>query len=60
LGIEKFDWVGCDPDCPICGPFLAGSPYTANEVEDIINSTHPNCAGGEVAIVPEDFMEPIP
>jgi len=60
LGIKQYDWVGCDPSCPICGPFLAGGPYTAAEIDNIIGSTHPNCVGGQVAIVPEDFIEPIP
>lgn len=60
LGITQYDWVGCDPACPICGPYLQGGPYTAAEIAEIINGTHPNCAGGEVAIVPDDFVEPIP
>lgn len=60
LGIKQYNWVGCDPSCPICGPFMAGGPYSAAEIEDFIASTHPNCVGGQVPVVPEDFTEPIP
>jgi len=54
FGITQFDWDGCDPACPICGPFLGG-PHTAEEIGAFIGATHPNCMGTQIDHIPEDF-----
>lgn len=55
LGIEQWEWSGCDPACDICAPFLNGNPYDYDGIQNIIATTHPNCLGSESANVPQDF-----
>lgn len=55
MGLDKFEWFGCNPACPICGPFIDDNPHTADEVYGFSASTHPNCNGDYAPIVPEDF-----
>ena len=56
LGIKQWNWLGCDPSCSICGPFMGGNPHTADEIESFNIEVHPNCDGYEDPIVPEDFV----
>jgi len=57
LGLEDYDWGGCDPGCLICGPFMGSNPHTAEEIENFVTGeSHPNCAGDEVPRVPADFV----
>lgn len=51
IGIDEYDWDGCDPSCPICGPFMDANPHTAAEVELFIANTHPNCTGNQIPTV---------
>lgn len=55
LGIKEYDMVGCDDDCPECGPFMAENPHTAEEMEDFIMNVHPNHKGNPVPRIPKNF-----
>jgi len=55
LGIKLWNWEGCDPNCEICGPFMANGPYTRAELYSSI-PLHPNCDGYEESEVPDDFV----
>ncbi|HEC88452.1 MAG TPA: hypothetical protein ENI52_03955 [Thermoplasmata archaeon] len=56
LGIKSWDWLGCNPVCPICGPFMDSNPHTYEEIAAFRMSTHPNCFGYDQPVVPEDFI----
>lgn len=54
-GVESFEWFGCNPQCPICAPFINSNPHTADEIQTFDNSTHPNCVGDYAPVPPEGF-----
>jgi hypothetical protein len=56
-GIQSWIWDFCDPNCPICGPFMASNPHTYEEIvwfRDV--GTHPSCQGDAYPEVPDDFV----
>jgi hypothetical protein len=55
LGIDQWDWIGCNTACETCGPFIQANPHTKAEIDQFNAETHPNCVGDSVPIIPEDF-----
>jgi hypothetical protein len=53
-GGGSYDWVTGPNPCEECQKYAEEGPYTLQEIEDLMDDTHPNCSCGPVPNIEED------
>ena len=56
-GGGTYDWVTGPNPCEQCQGYAEEGPYTLDEIENLMDETHPNCSCGPVPHIEEDEEE---
>lgn len=59
VGVTGENLEGCDSDCEICGPIMAGNPWPIEEAMSRQDELHPNCKGDWVPDIDKNWQPKI-